>query len=169
MRRKCRPGRAVDGRICDLRTASAFSLLELVVVLAIVSILAAMAIPRFAGSVTRQRVDGAARRLAADIELARNRAGQTSAGTKVVFSVAANAYQLNGVQDPDRPGREYAVSLALPPFNVNVISADFGGDTQLQFDGYGCPDSGGSVTIGAGDCQRTVTIDGASAVVEVGG
>ncbi|MFN7613934.1 MAG: Tfp pilus assembly protein FimT/FimU, partial [Phycisphaerae bacterium] len=52
----------------------AFSMIELVIVLVIVGVTAAIAVPRYVNSVQRTKVDGAARRIAADIERLRDRA-----------------------------------------------------------------------------------------------
>jgi len=43
-----------------------FSMVELVLVVCIMAIVASMAVPRFANSLTRNRVEAAARRVAAD-------------------------------------------------------------------------------------------------------
>ncbi len=48
--------------------------------------------------------------------------------------------------------------LDQAPYHVRIIAADFGGDSSVQFNGYGMPDTGGSVTVESGGQQRTVTI-----------
>lgn len=137
-----------------------FSLIELVTVVIIIGILASMAIPRFANFTGRQRADAAARRIAVDLSLAQGRAGSSSRSQTADFDVAGNSYRLIGIPDPNRPDVEYVVSLSEDPYQAKLISADFGGDAQVVFDGYGTPDSGGKVVVGWGTIQKTVVLDG---------
>ncbi len=137
----------------------AFSLIELVTVMIIIGILASMAVPRFANYTSRHRVEAAARRIVADLSLARRQARMTSASRTVEFDVTADDYRLVGTPDPDRPSAEYRVSLGVEPYRATIVSADFGGDATLVFDGYGAPDSGGTVVVQAGTNQQSVTVD----------
>jgi prepilin-type N-terminal cleavage/methylation domain-containing protein len=141
------------------RWRSAFTLLELVFVVAIVAILASMAIPRFSGAAARHRAGAAARRVASDLALARKHAKQSSASQAVVFDAAADSYQLTGMSHSDHPANEYVVRLGDEPYRAAIVSADFGGQKQVVFDGYGMPDSGGTVTIRVGTEQRVITLD----------
>jgi prepilin-type N-terminal cleavage/methylation domain-containing protein len=135
-----------------------FSLIELVMVVCILAIMSAVAVPRFARSRVRYRVDAAALRVAADLNLARQRAGQISASQTVSFDVAAGTYSLSGLADMDHPTTTYTVRLGDPPYEVQMTSADFGGDAQLILDGWGVPDSGGTVVLRATDCVKTITV-----------
>jgi prepilin-type N-terminal cleavage/methylation domain-containing protein len=141
------------------RRQPAFTLLELVFVLAIAAILASIAIPRFGGATARQRADAAARRAASDLALARKLARQSSASQTVVFDIGGDSYQLVGVPHPDRPTKEYIVRLAEEPYRAAILSADFSGQKQVVFDGYGVPDSDGTVVIQVGSEQRVITLD----------
>ena len=67
------------------RPAPGFTLLELVIALAIVAILAAMTVPTFASLVARQRLHAAAEHLKADIALARHEAGRRAQPVHLVF------------------------------------------------------------------------------------
>src|SRR5574337_1765023 len=71
-----------------------FSLIELTVVVVIIGIVAAVAIPRFGGSTVRQRAEAAARRVAADLSYARQYAMQNSSTWTVRFSVTYNNYRI---------------------------------------------------------------------------
>lgn len=129
----------------------------------ILAIVASMAIPRFGASLARQRADAAARRIMADLDLARRHANQTSSTVTVFFDVAQNRYWLSGVPDPDRPGTDYAVELDAEPYLATIVSADFGGTLKVGFDGYGdvigAAKSGGKVVISVGPEQRVITLD----------
>jgi len=139
-----------------------FSLLELVLVLAIVATLAAIAIPRYQGSLARYRADLAARRIVADLSLARSNAKADSSSRSVVFSVSANNYQMPDLPGLDGASGSYIVELRGLPYEADLISADFGGDQQVIFSGWGIPDSGGSVVLTVGSEQRTVVVDAES-------
>ncbi len=143
----------------DQRTVRAFSITEVVLVLAIMAILAGIALPRFGNAMVRQRADGLARRIAADLELARGHAMKTGASQTCRFTLADNRYTLVGMPDRDDPASEYSVLVAASPHNGSLASLDLGGDGEIVFDMYGMPDSAGSVSIRVGDEYRTVTID----------
>ena len=151
------------------RTCGAFSLLEVVLVLAIMAIVATIAVPRYARALVRYRAETGARRLAADLEYARTLAHNSSSTQAVVFDAAADSYTLTGRTDPDRPGQPYTVALAGDPYRADLVSADFGGTASVTFDAYGTPDSGGTVRIEVGDYAFTVTVDGQSGDITLTG
>lgn len=138
---------------------TAFTLIELIVVLAIMGMLATMAIPRLAAPAMNQRADGAARRVAADLNLARRHAYQAGTSQTVAFYVANGTYELTGLPDADRPTQDYAVDLTDEPYQAEILSVDFSGSEKVTFDGYGTPDSGGKVVIAAGVQKRAVVVD----------
>ena len=117
-----------------------FSLLELVLVLAIMTTMSAIAVPRYAVSLARYRIDAAAKRVKAELSLARKTAKITGAALTVDVS-------------------DYQAILSESPYRALIVSADFDGDEEIVFDGYGVPDSGGTVTVQVGIMQRTVVVD----------
>jgi prepilin-type N-terminal cleavage/methylation domain-containing protein len=135
-----------------------FSLIELIMVVCILAIMSAVAVPRFAQGRVRFRADAAALRVAGDLKLARQRARQVSASQTVSFDVAVGTYSLTGLADLDHPAATYAVRLREPPYEVEMVSVDFGGDAQLIFDGWGVPDSGGTLVLRGADCAKTITV-----------
>ena len=60
------------------------------------------------------------------------------------------------VADLKNSSADYAVDLSAEPYEAKILSADFGGDATLVFDGYGMPDSGGTVQVQVGENVRTV-------------
>lgn len=139
--------------------ARGFSLVELVLVVAIIASLAAIAVPRYARSIVRFRVESAARRIVADLDLARKSARRSSTSRTVAFTIAANTYRISGLGGLDDRSQDYAVLLSGEPYRAAIVSCDFGGDTEVVFDGYGVPDSGGTVTVRCGDIRKTVELD----------
>lgn len=53
------------------------------------------------------------------------------------------------------------------PWGAMVVSANFGGDWNLVFNGHGVPDSGGSAVIQVGAQQRRITVQAQTGQVEV--
>ena len=143
------------------RTSSrhGFSLLEVVLVLAIIATLAAIATPRYAASLARYRADLAARRIVADLALARSSAKASSSSRRVKFFVNGDRYGLSDLQPLDGDGSYYDVYLSERPYEADITSVDFGTDDQIIFDGWGLPDSGGTVILSVGSEQRTVVVD----------
>lgn len=145
--------------LCSNNRLSGFSLVEVVIVVTIIGIFSAIAIPRYANSLVRYRLDAAAHRVVADLDYARQLARQTSASKTVHFMLSPDKVHLMGVPDPDDPGIDYMTCLNVAPYRAAIDSADFGGDTKVIFDGYGMPDSDGSVQISIGSDVRTITVD----------
>ena len=133
-----------------------FSLLELVLAIAVLGVVAAIAVPRYAAATDRYRARSAAGRVAADLDLARRTARATGTSCAVTFTVASSAYALAGIADFDGRGGDYHVSLAAPPYSARILSADFGGATTVTFNGYGIPDRGGTIRLQVGQVVKTL-------------
>ncbi len=108
--------------------------------MAIMTTLSAIAVPRYAVSLARYRVDAAAKHVKAELSLARKTAKITGASLTVDVS-------------------DYQAILSESPYRALIVSAQFDGDDEIVFDGYGVPDSGGTVTVQVGVMQRTVVTD----------
>lgn len=130
-------------------------------VLAILGVLSAIAVPKFQRSIARQRADAAATRVAADLRFARKRAMQRSTTQSIVFTLAAgnDAYGLPSVPGLNDPTTAYRVPLSAEPYNASLTTVTLGGDLTLIFDGFGVPDSGGTIVLRVGEFVKTITIN----------
>lgn len=143
------------------------TLLELTIVVLLLGIFAAMAGPRFATTIARHRADSTARRIAADLELVRNRARVTSQTHTVTFDKTANTYACAAISDPDHPGKPYTARLSETSYPARMTIVNVGGDSALNFDGYGSPDSSATITVSSGSSSRSVIVNSATGVVSV--
>ena len=135
-----------------------FTLFELVLVLFIFGIIASMAAPRYASAICRFQVDTAARRLVRDLTTARERARSQGASQSVTFTVASDTYTVVGLTGLDGSAN-YTVNVSGKPYNASIVSANFGGQSSVVFDGYGVPTSGGTVVLSSGSYTKTVTVN----------
>jgi Tfp pilus assembly protein FimT len=143
----------------------AFSIFELVIVCFIMSILAAVAGPKFYDSLLFHRVESAARRVKADLELARSQARLSSASQTITF--VNSVYTLANVKSLDKPNSVYVVDLKKDPFFLDSATANFSNLQTVTFDGYGLPASGGTVVLTAKTHQCIVTLNGATGDVTI--
>lgn len=135
--------------------------------LAVLAVFAAVAIPMFGSSISHGRLDAAARRVRLDLDLARELARRTSQSVRMRFSPGSNLYLFVGVSDVDRPSEAYQVELAREPYRVTLDAVNLGGDSDVVFDGFGAPDSGGTVVLRCGPNTKVITLEAATGVAAV--
>ncbi len=155
---KCRVHNAQGMR--HQSAAPAFSLVEAVFVVSIIGILGAIALPRYAGFVASQQTEAAARRIVSDLTYAQRQARLTSSKQRVIFDVGRGTYELPDMTDPDHKNKTYFVNLGDDPYRATIKDATFGSGSTVTYDGFGNPDSPGTITIIVGNYFQTVTVDG---------
>ncbi len=143
----------------NIQRRAGFTLVEVVITMLIIGILAAVAGPKFAKTLHRMRAESAAKRIKSDLNYVRQMAISRSGPLTVTFMPASNDYSIPGLSSLSRNGAPYAVSLSVPPYNALLVSATLGTDSVIQFDHYGHPDSGGTITVKSGGYLKTVSID----------
>ena len=137
--------------------APGFSLVELVLVIVTIGLVAAIAVPRFAGASANYRASLSARRIAADLDVARSRAVAQGRPQSVVFT--AGGYRLADGASPLSPNVGEPVDLAGEPYRAAIVSANFSGTMTAVFNGYGAAPGGGEVVVRSGDSQKRVVLD----------
>lgn len=120
-----------------------FSLVEILIVMAVLAVVAALAIPYFTAS-DGSICQAAARQIQADLDYARTEAQRRQSGITITFDISAESYTLSGVSGtivrPDGSG-QYVVNLPQTVgSSVNILSVDFGsGSKSMTYDSRGDP------------------------------
>jgi prepilin-type N-terminal cleavage/methylation domain-containing protein len=158
----------------------AFSLIEVVTVMLLMGIVAAIALPRYSAALCNYRVSAAARQLSADLVYAQTLARSSSSTYTVTLNPTNNSYQLSGGAIASQSGgsgpmqlvalantpTSYVVSLQSNPYLATIAAVSFSdATTSISFNGYGIPSTGGAVVIQCGAAQKTLTIDTATGAV----
>jgi len=137
----------------------AFTFVELLIVLMLMGILAAVAAPKFVASMSRYRTESAAKRIVADLQYARQLARSKSASVTFNFEPELDRYILMNVADIDHPQEEFSVTLTESPYVAQIVSVTgYGANNRVVFDFYGRPNAAGSVVVASGGYQATITI-----------
>ena len=145
----------VQGR----QRSAGFSLIELVLVLTIISVLSAIAVPRYAGALARYRADAAARRVVADLDYARQRARSSSSSVTAAFLPGQDLLLITGTISMDDPSASWRTDLSGSPYRADITASVFGADNTVTFNGFGDPDTGGTVILTVGSETRSVVLD----------
>lgn len=103
-----------------------FTLIELLVVVVLVSIILALAVPSFTGTLARKRMEGVASELAADIQYARSEAAQRNAAVRII--VGTNCYAVHVVGSTNATN-----CTTLGTGAVNLKTVQITGGTTLAY------------------------------------
>ncbi|HUW32004.1 MAG TPA: GspH/FimT family pseudopilin [Planctomycetota bacterium] len=155
-------------------TAS-FTLVELIIVVLIVSILAAVGIPAISEASADLRLRSAAQRLMADLNYARNLA--ITDGTSYGISFSGNSYRVIKFVDTSVLTSEANTVIAHPlsrqPWVVSfsgertTCAADFSGGSIVYYDSTGSPNAAGTVVLRHGGLAVTVSVEAGTGRVTV--
>lgn len=150
------------------RKRSGFTAVEIVVVVLVIGVFAAVAVPRYAGSLAHARLEAAAQRIAADLARLQRLARTTGDTVTIEFAMDENVSEYAvasdwqpGDLDSPRNAAEpiEVVDLTVYPYEVTIASADFNNDPILKYNGYGVPDSGGTIVLRVGQSTKTILVD----------
>ena len=148
------------------RSRLAYTLVEVLIVVTIIGIAGAVVVPRMLAAGTLG-VQAAARMIIADILYAQNDAVAQQKPRQVIFTPDADKYRLADAEGTTlhvnwRGGssENYVVDFQKDSRfqGVDLISADFDGETSLTFDDMGAPSSGGTIEIQFDKTKYRITV-----------
>lgn len=145
-----------------VKTRNGFTLPELLVVVLILGIIAAIASPRYGALLQQRQVRAAAQWVVADLKYARQYAKTKGKSQAVVFNQDTESYELTGLDNIDHPGTSFVVNLNQLAYPANIVSASFGdgGVTgTINFDHHGRPDYGGTLIVEHSGEQLQIVVD----------
>ncbi len=148
-----------QGSVAHRVRQSGFSMLELVVTLAIILIASAMAVPLVKGVIGQYQVNATVQSVTGIIQGTRYRAIASGYPYRVVFSAANATYQVQS--DPNNNGAFANVGAAVP-FSTSAGKPVINADLTLQFKGNGV------VSTAAGALPMTLTMKGQTKTISVG-
>lgn len=144
------------------------TIVELVAVMLIMAITAAVALPRISGAVTSTRLETAVNQMVADLEAARQYAISTSSSQLIQIVVADNQYRLLNKPDINHPGTSTTI-IDFDDFSssISIQSVFFDGQDNFTFDMYGKANRGGDIVLQAGTLSKTISVNSQSGKVTV--
>jgi len=124
-----------------------------------VGVIAAIAVPRYANALGRFQIDAAAQRVVVDIQRAQSHAKATSRSVTVVFNPLTHQITIPSLPSLTQPDLPHVTELGQEPYRTRLNNASFADNARLDFDGYGQPAVGGSVTLRTNRHTRVITVD----------
>ncbi|MEO7134099.1 MAG: GspH/FimT family pseudopilin [Vicinamibacterales bacterium] len=134
-------------------TARGVTLLELLIVLSIMAIIAAMVVPMLGNGVSSSALKSAARQVAAALRSARSDALVTRQETRVVLNLEQRTFQID--RDPRQHALPNQVEMKLFTAQRDIVDEKVGA-IRFYPDGGS---NGGRVTIAAGERKYEVDVD----------
>lgn len=150
--------------------AHGYSLIELILIISIIGILVSMAIPRVGNIMEGVNEKAVSDRLIQDFNLVRSMAVSQHDTTWLIVDQAQNQYGLwigpsgSRVLIPDpNTGESIVLDLDSAYSGVQITSASFGGSSEVSFNWWGTPSSGGTIVLNGG--SRTITLTAETGLV----
>ena len=141
-----------------MKKNSGFTLMEVMVTVAIIAIMSAIAIPNYISWLPKHRMSGATRDVYSAMQYARLRAVKEKAHVVINFNAGADSYSVfiddgrgGGTQkDNTQNGAEPTIKTGQMPVGVDMLPSTLfsGGVPRTRFDARGLPNGvGGSVDL----------------------
>lgn len=140
-----------------MRKESGFTIVEVIIVIALLAIMTAVGIPNYLSWLPDIRLKSAARNLKSDMMLVQQRAIRLNANVAIVFTPGTQNYVIfvdNGAgggapNDWTRNGTEELMKSETMPNEVTMDLAAFGAaaEQRVRFNGRGLPNESGEVRL----------------------
>lgn len=150
-----------------IHARSAFTLVELVVVMVMMGICAAIVLPRYSSSISNYRVDAATQRIIGDLRAARRQANIISSATVFKIDQPTSTYTITGMNRLDRRGGVYTVDLGADPYFATVTEVDLDSGSTVITDPFGQITGSGTMTITVGAFKHIVAVDAANGEIAI--
>jgi prepilin-type N-terminal cleavage/methylation domain-containing protein len=137
----------------------AFTLLELLTVIAVLGIVTAIVTPRYGRSIARTRADAAMERMLADIRRTQALANASSTALKMDLDVDSTSYILPKSRTLDNQTASKRVRLDLGPYFASTLICHLDGKCALLIDAYGRITSTGAIEIRVGREVRWIGVE----------
>jgi prepilin-type N-terminal cleavage/methylation domain-containing protein len=134
-----------------------FSLVELVIVVSIMAVIAAIAVPRFADASSGRRLQAAKSAILHDIERAKLRARATSTDHILQFYPDRETYIITEGDTVSADAIILARNLSEDPLNIQIQATNLSGDNNATITPYG--DLTPSVRIRITDGSNYINVD----------
>jgi prepilin-type N-terminal cleavage/methylation domain-containing protein len=138
-----------------------FSLIELVIVVVIVGLLAAVAVPRVASADAGSRTQGAEDRLLSEFLAVGELARASGVSHTIRFDVGNSQLQVFKGRAVSKAGLVRAVAFGAAPYHLRFDSASVSDATPtIIVDAHGMYSAQATVVLDAGSVKRTVALSG---------
>lgn len=146
---------------------SGFSMIEVIVSVAIIGILAAVAAPRLGRGLNAYQIEAAAERVAADLRLITEYSRNRGNSQTITVYPDRNSYSFSGLS-VNGQNEPYVVELSAAPYEAGIqsVTPESG---RVTVDGFGFPGETLTVVLSVGDFLRTVRLEAATGRVFVTG
>ena len=130
-----------------MRNSSGFTVLELMIVIAIVAVLSAIGIPNYISWLPKRHLQSSATDVQAAINLAKMTAIKENTDVELAFDLNNESYTIT-YTDQDRDGNNFLRTIRDKQMNpgINLVDTDFTGE-KLTFDSRGLADGSGDITL----------------------
>ena len=141
---------------------------ELIVVMAVISVLSLVAIPSFKGIIEEQKLSADAKKLATILRTARSEAILHGNPVTVKFYPADNSYKIMYTHIPDKSDTRYYLSPGIKYIGNTTFPDGADRVKYCSFYASGAPSQGGTITLSnSNDRKCYIIVNGAAGRVRV--